>query len=78
MYFRMGSDLRSFSNNNDLPLGQKEVMTLGLFPTTAIEVLSYDNEGRSSSGSFDSITNPELLSIIEDDPLGAEIHGEEL
>jgi hypothetical protein len=51
---------------------------LGLFPTTAIEVLSYDNEGRSSSGSFDSITNPELLSIIEDDPLGAEIHGEEL
>jgi hypothetical protein len=52
----------------------------GSSPATAIHLVSSDSRGGSSSGSSGGAVDPdpERLSITEDDPLGAEIHGDEL
>jgi hypothetical protein len=50
----------------------------GLSPGTAIKVLSSDNGGKSSSSSSTGDPALEVLSVMEDDPLAAEIPGNEL
>jgi hypothetical protein len=78
-YFRRSRDPTSSSEGFELPWGTKDFVILGSLPGTAINVLSSDIGGNSSSGSSGSVAdpNPEHLLVTDDDLLGAEIHGDE-
>jgi hypothetical protein len=79
-FFRRGRDPTSSSEGSDLPWGAKEFVTPGSSLATALEVLSSDSTGGLSSGSSAGGVHPDLerVSVTEDDPLGVEIHGDDL
>jgi hypothetical protein len=79
-YFRRGRESTTSLEGSDLPWGAKEFVTPRSSPATAIHLVPSDSGGGSSSGSSGGAADPdpEELSITEDDPLGAEIHGNEL
>jgi hypothetical protein len=77
-YFGRGRMQTSSSEGSDLPWDAGHFAPPGSFPGTAIEVLSSNSGGKSSFGSSVGHPAPEVLSVMEDDPLAAEIPSDEL